>query len=161
ADAHGPPPASRRSNAVQPPAFVAARVERVVPRGDPVEEPPGLRGPLDDGHDLRTAPSHLKSRAVPAKSISRGDRWRGTHGEGGGQARGGTGSDEVVEGVFGSCAAVPSGRSNGECEILRPVPDRDATGPRVPPLGSRRHAVQRPMPDPRYLHPRTVTARPH
>src|SRR5207237_9246298 len=52
------------------------RVDPVVPRGDSVEEPPGLCGSLDDGHHLRTAPSHLKSRAEPAKSISRGDRWR-------------------------------------------------------------------------------------
>src|SRR5436190_19974490 len=110
ADVQDSRPADLRSNPVQPLAFVDSRVDPIVPRGDSVEEPPGLRGPLDDGHDLRTAPSHLKSRAVPAKSISRGDRWRGTHGEGGGQARGGTHSDEVLEGVFGSCAAVPSGR---------------------------------------------------
>src|SRR5207237_2818675 len=71
---------------------------------------------------------------------------RGTHGEGGGQARGGTDSDEVLEGVFGSCAAVPSGGSHGECEMLRPVPDRDATGPRVPPRGCRRQPELRLLP---------------
>src|SRR2546429_9851224 len=80
---------------------------------------------------------------------------RGTHGEGGGQARGGTDSDEVLEGVFGSCAAVPSGGSHGECEILRPGPDRDATGPKVPPLGSRRQREPRLLPVLRTVDPGT------
>src|SRR5205814_9372196 len=76
ADVQAPSPAKFRSSPVQPRPLVDRRVDPVGPRGDSVEEPPGLCGSLDDGHHLRTAPSHLKSRAEPAKSISRGDRWR-------------------------------------------------------------------------------------
>ena len=83
---------------------------------------------------------------------------RGTHGEGGGQAHGRADSDEVLEGVFGSCPAIPTRRCHGECEILRPVPDRDATGPRVPPLGSGRQRVHRLLPVLRTADPGTWTS---
>src|SRR5204862_347355 len=49
-------------------------------------------------------------------------------------------------------------RCHGECEILRPVPDRDATGPRVPPLGSGRQRVHRLLPVLRTADPGTWTS---